>query len=247
MKIAAGLEMMEIESNLMGRRSIVHPVLIWDDETAVLVDTGFPGQTPLILSTMNGVGVPLSRLDKIIITHQDIDHIGGLADILKASKHKIEVISHEIEKPYIQGDKKLVKSSPENLKRFDTMPEEMRNKMKAVFMNPPKAPVDKTVGDGEELPYCGGIVAIFTPGHTPGHICLYLRKYKTLITGDALNIVEGKLTGPNSWATYDMGLAIDSLKKLARYDIEKTISYHGGLYDADNINESIAGLADHPE
>jgi len=33
--------------------------------------------------------------------------------------------------------------------------------------------VDKTLEDGEELPFCGGITVIHTPGHTPGHICLY--------------------------------------------------------------------------
>ncbi|KJR44677.1 hypothetical protein UF75_4944 [Desulfosporosinus sp. I2] len=34
---------------------------------------------------------------------------------------------------------------------------------------------------------------IFTPGHTLGYICLYLNQYKTLIAGDALNVVNGQL------------------------------------------------------
>ena len=46
--------------------------------------------------------------------------------------------------------------------------------------------VDRIVEDGEELPFCGGITVIHTPGHTPGHICLYIGQNKTLIAGDAL-------------------------------------------------------------
>lgn len=79
-------------------------------------------------------------------------------------------------------------------------------------------------------------------GHTLGHICLYLNQSKTLITGDALNVAEGQLLGPNPQHTYDMKLALLSLKKLTQYDIATVISYHGGLYK-ENINQRIIDLA----
>lgn len=48
--------------------------------------------------------------------------------------------------------------------------------------------VDKatSVKPGDILPWCGGIEIIDTKGHMPGHISLYLKEFKTLITGDAL-------------------------------------------------------------
>ena len=243
MKIADGLEMLEITADFGGRQVMVHPTLVWDSAVSVLVDTGFPGMLPKISAALDQAGIPLGKLSKIIITHQDIDHIGCLAGMIGSAQHKIEVIAHESEKPYIQGDKRMIKSSPENLKRFDALPTEQRERMKTLFADPPKAPVDRTVTDGEELPYVGGILVIATPGHTPGHICLYLKKYKTLVAGDALNVIDGRLMGPNPQNAFDPKLALNSLKKLVAYDIEKIICYHGGLYQ-DRVNERIAELAE---
>ncbi|MCL6478917.1 MAG: hypothetical protein K6T65_10940 [Peptococcaceae bacterium] len=48
MKIADGFEMLEISANIMGTASIIYPTLIWDNDTAILVDAGYPGQLPQI-------------------------------------------------------------------------------------------------------------------------------------------------------------------------------------------------------
>ena len=108
-----------------------------------------------------------------------------------------------------------------------------------------RARVDRTLTDGERLPYCGGIVAIYTPGHTPGHISLYLEPSKVLVAGDALNTSDGRLFGPNPPLTPDIGQATDSLKQLACYDIETVVCYHGGPYSGD-ANTRIAELAAEP-
>ena len=105
-----------------------------------------------------------------------------------------------------------------------------------------RSKVDKTLIDGEELPYCGGITVIHTPGHTPGHICLYLKEYKILIAGDALCIDDGLLMMAPQSTNYDMDLSIKSLKKLLNYDIQTVVCYHGGLYK-DNANIRIKELA----
>jgi len=243
MKLASGVEALELPMQSFMGRSIIYPTLIWDDDTVVLADAGFPGQLQQIREAMGLAGVSFDRLDKVVITHQDIDHIGSLPDILLESSHKVEVLSHEEEKPYIEGRKPLIKMNQGRLsKMLASLPEERRQQMEALFGNPPKARVDTVVADGEVLPYCGGITVIYTPGHTPGHICLYLNQSKILITGDALVAVDGELRGPNPQATYDMGAALKSLKKLMLYDIETVICYHGGVY-RDNTNERLAELS----
>jgi glyoxylase-like metal-dependent hydrolase (beta-lactamase superfamily II) len=247
MQVANGIEMLEISATIMGKANVIHPTLIWDEALVILVDTGYPGQLPLFREAMEKAGIPFDTLSKIIITHQDIDHIGNLPTILKESPQRVEVLANEVEKPYIQGEKRLLKLTPEAIAQaMNSLPAEMseerRKAFKAALENPPKANVDKTIADGEELPYCGGIIVINTPGHTPGHICLYHKKTKTLIAGDAMKVVDGQLFGPDPHTTLDMNLAVKSLKKLTQYDIEAVICYHGGLYKGDT-NQRIAELA----
>lgn len=244
MKVAKGVEMLELTMDMMGNQMSIHPTLIWDNDTVILVDTGMPGQLNQIREAMDKAGVPFNKLNKVILTHQDIDHIGGLPEILEAADQKIEVLAHEVDKPYIEGEKPLIKMNPDRMKKmFASLPEEQRKQAESILSSPPKADVDTTVADGEELPYCGGITAVFTPGHTPGHISLYLNESKTLVTGDAIISENGKLLGLNEQATPDMESAVKSLKKFPGYDIEKVICYHGGLC-TDNVNEQLARLAE---
>lgn len=105
-----------------------------------------------------------------------------------------------------------------------------------------KSKVDVVVSHSEELDECGGITIIYTPGHTPGHISLYLKKYKLLVAGDALNIVDGQLLGPHPRFSYNFEQAKESLEKLMEYDIEAVICYHGGLFKG-NIKERIIELS----
>lgn len=247
MQITSGVEMLEISAMIMGVQNTIYPTLFWDSETVILVDTGYPGQLPLIRLEMEKAGIPFDRLTKVIITHQDIDHIGCLPNIVEEASQKVEVLAHDLEKPYIQGDKRLLKITPESIRAAlealpPEMPDDLRRAFQARLENTPKAKVDQTLADGEELPFCGGITVIHTPGHTPGHVCLYHAPSKTLVTGDALNIVDGQLEGANPQHTRDMDLAKTSLKKFTQYDIEAVISYHGGLY-INNPNQRIAELA----
>jgi glyoxylase-like metal-dependent hydrolase (beta-lactamase superfamily II) len=103
--------------------------------------------------------------------------------------------------------------------------------------------VDTTLSNNQELPFCGGIIVIHTPGHTPGHLCLYHEMSKTLIAGDAMNVIDGKLMGPRKEMLEegDYEIAMDSLKNLLKFDIKNIITYHGGLY-TNKPHESIENL-----
>lgn len=246
MQIASGIAMLEIRSTIMGKISVIHPTLLYDGNLAILIDTGYPGQTSLIRDAMAGVGVSFEQLHKIIVTHQDVDHIGSLPAILSESPQTVEVLANELEKPFIQGEKPLLKYTSDAIEpAVQTLPTEIAEKLRASFKilreNPPKAKIDKTPLDAEVLPYCGGIVVINTPGHTPGHISLYHKGSKTLIAGDALRVEEGQLLGPDPKATIDINAAIKSLAKLKMYDIRSVICYHGGFF-SDHVNERIATL-----
>ncbi|SHK55329.1 MBL fold metallo-hydrolase [Desulforamulus aeronauticus] len=246
MKIAAGVEMLEITANIMGKQSIISPTLLWDNDTVILVDAGYPGQLQQFREAIEQVGLPFDKLTMIILTHHDIDHIGSLVSINQALPQGVRVLAHEEEKPYIQGEKCPVKLAQLGAK-LDSLTPEMKvvyENLKAGFEKC-KAPVDQTVTDGEVLPYCGGITVIDTPGHTPGHICLYLKESKVLLAGDALGVENGQLVASPKFINFDNALSIKSLAKLTHYDIETVICYHGGLY-TDKVGQRIKELAKEP-
>ncbi|WP_366344948.1 MBL fold metallo-hydrolase [Paenibacillus amylolyticus] len=217
MEISKGIEMLQLDFE----GNIIHPVLIWDEEMVVLIDTGFPGQYDDLRIALEKIGVPISQLKAVIFTHQDVDHIGCLPEILKECGTQVKIYAHELDKPYIEGQLPLLKEGH--------------------LEHPPKGKVDETVTDGQELPFCGGIRVIHTPGHTPGHISLYLMGSKTLIAGDSMYSVDGRLGGIHEPTTLDIETARCSLKKYMELDISSVVCYHGGLSHG-NVNEQISGL-----
>ncbi|MFT0825295.1 hypothetical protein VSK92_12555 [Bacillus swezeyi] len=46
------------------------------------------------------------------MTHQDIDHIGNLPDLLHEADGRAKSYAHKLEKPYIEGERPLLKTNP---------------------------------------------------------------------------------------------------------------------------------------
>lgn len=221
MRIAKNVEMMEIRA-----QATYYPVLLWDEKDVVLIDTGFPSQFELMKEGIAKCGFKPEQVTKVILTHQDVDHIGN-AKMFRRLGAKI--IAHKDEVPYIQGDKPLVKlaSMEANL---DKLPPERLGFYKMLKETAPNlyVHVDDTLEDGQTIHACGGIEAVFTPGHTPGHMALLLRASNILVCGDAANIEDGALIGSNPMHTYDNDEAERSLDKMISLGAAGYISYHTG-------------------
>ncbi len=239
MRIAQGVEMLELPAMLLTGPGFLYPALLYDEHETILVDAGLPGMAPQFIEAMEQVGIPFDRLTRIIVTHHDLDHIGSIPDLRRKAPNRVEVSAHADEVPYVQGERRPIKMTPEMQARMEEqmkgLPEEKRRAMKEMSRawKDLKISVDRALFDGDILPYCGGIQVIHTPGHTPGHICLYLTASKTLIAGDAVFVQEARLVPAPSFINADSSMALSSLKALARYDVENIIAYHGGLFQQD--------------
>lgn len=188
-----------------------------------LVDTGLPMQREVLDAALAEAGVAVADLKRIIITHQDIDHVGLLHELAAASG--AEVLAHAAEIPTIDGGAPPRFMLPENQERMPFLrPLAERFKPTAV---------DTALEDGARLDLAGGVRVIFTPGHTPGHISLYLERSKTLIAADALTASDGRLAGPSPQATLDLPLAYESVQKMSLLEIEAIVCYHGGVVSDD--------------
>lgn len=240
MRISQGIEMLELKL----AHTQLNPTVVYDADGYWLIDTGLPGSRSSIEALITEAGLDVSKLQGIILTHQDIDHIGGLPQWVDApGGRELPVYAHEDDRAPINGTAPLFKVSPERrASLLESMPEPVRESFLNVFSGE-HANVTNVLSDREKLSFGGGLTVIHTPGHTPGHISLYHEPSKTLIAGDAMVVVDGILQGPNPPFTPDMPKALRSLQQLAAYEIDAVICYHGGLVSGKEVQQRIAEIA----
>lgn len=230
---------LEIKHSFGDKESVIYPVLAMDENELVLIDCGYPGDLPHIEKAAEEHAIDMSRLTKIIITHHDYDHMGALG-ALKKKYPRAQVISSAIEADYISGKKKSLRlQQAEQLQKM--LPEaeqELGKRFMAQLEAVEKVPVDLVVEDKATFPCCGGIEVIATPGHMPGHICIYLRESRMLVAGDAMIVDKGELLMANPQYTLDMESAKRSVEKLLDYEIDTIICYHGGICSG-NVKEKL--------
>ncbi|MBD3205280.1 MBL fold metallo-hydrolase [Candidatus Bathyarchaeota archaeon] len=87
---------------------------------------------------------------------------------------------------------------------------------------------DVVLGHGDLIGACGGIEIIHVPGHSPGNLCIYLRKHRAIIAGDTIfGDSEGNLEAPPEKYCTDVIEAAKNLKTLEEYDFDKILLSHG--------------------
>lgn len=212
-------------------KDYIYPVILKDNQEMILVDCGYTGFMTKIENVLLEQGLNPNGLTKIVITHHDHDHMGALA-AFKEKYPFIKVVTSSVEAPIISGKEKSLRLIQAE-KIQESLPEEQKSFGLAfcrLLENVLPAEVDITVNDGDVFNWCGGCKIIATPGHTPGHISLYLTEHNTIITGDGAVIEAGQLVVANPGYAINLPEARQSLEKLINYKAATYICYHGGIY-----------------
>lgn len=225
---------LEVNFNFGYGEDFIYPVILQDEMEMILVDCGYPNFLPLIERVAQEKGLDFNRLTKVIVTHHDHDHMGSLAEI-KRKYPNIQVIASEKDSLHVSGRAKSLRLIQAEQTQSLLPPEKQEGGImfQELLKSVENVDVDLTVKDGEYFPWCGGVEIIETPGHMPGHISIYVKELKTLITGDALAIENSNLEIAAPQFTLDMAEAKKSIRKLLKYNIEKIICYHGGVFQGD--------------
>ncbi len=171
----------------------------------ILVDTG-NGPTKgtpnapvgLLAGALTNMGIAPSSIDEVVISHFHADHINGLLDAEGQSAFpKARVKVPEAEWAFWMDESEMGRA-PEGLK--------------GVFANAqrvfkPLLPQVETYGWEKEL--APGLLAMGTPGHTPGHTSFELNsgKEKLFIQSDLTNIPALFVTNPGWHVMFDMDAA----------------------------------------
>jgi glyoxylase-like metal-dependent hydrolase (beta-lactamase superfamily II) len=198
---------------------IAHPYLIIDSDGLTLIDSGAPRSEKKIFKYITGMGFASTDLKRILITHADYDHIGGLAELGKASGAR--VFSSRIEAEAIAMGRSSRQLKPENLL------------LKAVYAlanryaktNPVQ--VDDFLVGGQMLDILGGLQVINTSGHTPGHLSFFAPSRNILFAGDSMVSDAKGLYRSVKDNTWDHEKAIESVRKQAALGASIVCPGHG--------------------
>jgi glyoxylase-like metal-dependent hydrolase (beta-lactamase superfamily II) len=213
MELASGVYGLTVESDFRDRTLEIHPVAVETPGGLLLLDVGLPECVPDLRAALDDEGLALDDVWAVVVTHQDLDHAGCLAEVIEAVG--VVVVSHEDEAPYLEGDRELVKSTENRPLRL--------------------APVivDLQIVGGETFATSAGPMQVVeTPGHAPGHTSYHFPDAGLLVSADALNVVDGELVGPREDATPDLDTAWESVERLAALDFDRTFCFHGGYVES---------------
>ncbi|WDQ35722.1 MBL fold metallo-hydrolase [Paenibacillus marchantiae] len=206
-----------VQVSFLPRLFPVNVYLVEEKEGYTLIDAGMPFSLKGILATAQSLGKPIIR---IILTHAHGDHVGAL-DGLKEALPEAEVCISRRDAPLLGGDASLLPGEPQTPVR-GSVP-------KAISTRP-----DRLLDDGDRI---GSLVAIATPGHTPGHMAFMDTRSRVLIAGDAYQLhgglaVSGRLRPLFPFpalATWNRELALASAKRLAELEPSVLAVGHGRM------------------
>lgn len=179
-----------------------------DDGTVTLVDAGLPWDAGRLRRYLDAAGYAVDDVDRVLVTHYDLDHVGGamaLADELDAPAYvgaaDLELASGAQSPPLVHHKGAFHRA----LRRLYPLP----------------GPLDvESVADGDVV---GGFEAFVTPGHNPGHVVWVHDGLGAAFLGDLVWADDGGLTTPIRLDSYDMATLADSVRELdarvGRFDL----------------------------
>ncbi len=213
----------------------INSYIVRGNERNLMIDTGMNRKecSDVLESSLKKLGVSMSRTD-IFVTHFHADHM-GLVTHLKSDKTR--VYYHQPEADFVALMKKdgyLMEKIDEfaRLAGFSEVEiEESLKRHPAFKYGPPHYPEFSILGEGDALDLGEfHFECVQTPGHTAGHMCLYERDKKLLVSGDH---ILGDIT-PNisAWADDVNALKdyLDSLDKVSRYDVSLVLPGHRSVF-----------------
>ncbi len=209
----------------------INAYLIKGRERNLLIDTGFNRAEcrTALLNGLQSLGAAPDKTD-IFITHMHADHSGLISAVAtdKSSIYCSEADGKRINLAHIPGE------WPKNLAYVGSYGFPVQEYRDGLLQHPsqrygPERAHDfRTVREGDVL-MAGeySFVVVETPGHTPGHICLYEPDKKILVSGDhILEDITPNITMFYKGLVDPLGQYLQSLDKVDRMEIDLALPGH---------------------
>jgi len=199
---------------------VANPYLILDADGLTVIDAGLPRSDKKILAYAAGLGKTPQDIKRIVITHWDFDHVGGLAALKAATGARTHTSQIEADAIVIGKPSRQIKPAGFSLRR-------MLFSILSPFFKLKPFHVDEILTEGKTLPVLGGLRVIETPGHTPGHLSFFAPSAGVLFCGDSMVSENGMLLGSRPGITWDEIKARESERKQAALGATIVCSGHG--------------------
>lgn len=195
----------------------VNCYLIEEEQELTLIDAGMSYSTKGILRQAAKLQKPLTR---IVLTHGHMDHVGAL-DALKQHLPQAKVYISERDASLLAGDRSLRPGEPQA---------PVKGSVPSKILTRP----DVLLHEGDRI---GSLVAVSTPGHTPGSMSFRDQRSGAVVAGDAFQTFRATAVSGKKvpWfpfpamATWNVEQALASAYKLIELDPTLLGVGHGDL------------------
>jgi glyoxylase-like metal-dependent hydrolase (beta-lactamase superfamily II) len=199
---------------------------------------------------MEAAGAGWSDISEILLTHVHPDHMGLAPRLLELTGARLSMHAHDAAylQTLIQTERYLAWA--DGVMREAGVPEEIIAKIRGssneIHKHFHNLTSDRVLQGGERIATAvEELEVLWTPGHSPGHVCLYGRERRALFAGD--QILEQ--ISPNIGWLPDrdpLGEFLDSLRELERLDVELILPSHGAPFSGHRewIRKTIAHHAE---
>ena len=244
MEIIAGMYQLKvpIPNNPVG---YVLPYVFEVEGGCAIIDPGWDADESYeaLQQQLAEIGAGVRDIKQVIVTHVHPDHYGLAARVREASGAQVIVHEKDIDQAWRF-------TNPDAIGDWFTragMPaaESATLDRGRPFRRMSIATPDTTMKDGEALRLGKfRLEVIWTPGHSPGHACFYMRDHELLLSGDHVlpTISPNVSLQPGSDAD-PLGDYIHSLKKLRGLSVRRVLPAHE--YSFDDLGARLDELEHH--
>ena len=216
----------------------------------VLIDTGWPSNQAWdgLVAGVRETGHEVSDIVAVLVTHFHADHFGLAHKIREASGAWIGM--HEADARAVSRFSSLAEFAAAD-RAWQVRRGVSADEIEGMLPSPLAETRERTVApdvmieDGARpLGGGGSLRAIWTPGHTPGHLCFADERYNLLLTGDHVLPRISPNISPSPVVTDDtLGIYLRSLAELASSDPEEVLPAHE--YRFSGLPARVRQLQDH--
>jgi glyoxylase-like metal-dependent hydrolase (beta-lactamase superfamily II) len=213
--------------------------LVQGDGEYLLIDPGINNDAAFdaLQKELTEVGVAFENITRILVTHSHNDHYGLCGRVKQLSHAKILV--HHIARDAIQQMQSTAEErwpQSEQWLRLNGVPGQELAKIKkdthgTSGSTTPTLP-DITLQDDETIVIGSfNLKVVWTPGHSPGHICLYEPAQKILFSGDhVLPVITPHVNVQTQSDVNPLADFINSLNKVEQLDVSLILPAHEHLF-----------------